>query len=112
MDFREPFGFDQQGGDDLQDVVRWVAPWRNWERAARAFVPEGGPPRQRRVTAARDSGVSEFLSKPFTVTGLLKRIEALIHSPRPFVKSETYFGPDRRRRDDPNYTGPDRRKPR
>ena len=67
---------------------------------------------QRRVTAARDSGVSEFLSKPFTVTGLLKRIEALIHSPRPFVRSETYFGPDRRRRDDPNYRGPDRRKPR
>jgi CheY-like chemotaxis protein len=66
---------------------------------------------QRRVTAARDAGVSEFLSKPFTVAGLLKRIEALILSPRAFVRSGDYFGPDRRRRADPNYQGPERRRP-
>jgi CheY-like chemotaxis protein len=64
---------------------------------------------QRRVTAARDAGVTDFLSKPFTVAGLLKRIEALIFQPRPFVRSATYFGPDRRRRADPNYTGVERR---
>ena len=65
---------------------------------------------ERRVTAARDAGVSEFLVKPFTVAGLLKRVEALILHPRPFVRSSDYFGPDRRRRADPRYTGPERRK--
>jgi CheY-like chemotaxis protein len=65
---------------------------------------------QRRVQAARDAGVTEFLSKPFTILGLLRRMEALIHAPRPFVRSEDYFGPDRRRRQDPDYKGPERRK--
>jgi CheY-like chemotaxis protein len=65
---------------------------------------------QRRVQAARDAGVTEFLSKPFTIVGLLRRMEALIHNPRPFVKSSDYFGPDRRRRQDPDYRGPERRK--
>jgi CheY-like chemotaxis protein len=65
---------------------------------------------QRRVKAARDAGVTEFLSKPFTITGLLRRMEALIHHPRPFVRSEDYFGPDRRRKPDPEYKGPERRK--
>jgi CheY-like chemotaxis protein len=64
---------------------------------------------QRRVQAARDAGVTEFLSKPFTIVGLLRRIEALIHAPRPFVRSEDYFGPDRRRRQDPDYKGRERR---
>jgi CheY-like chemotaxis protein len=66
---------------------------------------------QRRVQAARDAGVTEFLSKPFTIVGLLRRMEALIHAPRPFVRSADYFGPDRRRRQDPDYKGPERRKP-
>jgi len=65
---------------------------------------------QRRVTAARDAGVTDFLSKPFTVTGLLKRIEALIYQPRPFVRAPDYFGPDRRRRADPAYGGVERRR--
>jgi CheY-like chemotaxis protein len=65
---------------------------------------------QRRVQAARDAGVTEFLSKPFTIVGLLRRMEALIHAPRPFVRSQDYFGPDRRRRQDPDYKGPERRK--
>jgi CheY-like chemotaxis protein len=65
---------------------------------------------QRRVKAARDAGVTEFLSKPFTITGLLRRVEALINQARPFVRSGDYFGPDRRRRADPDYEGPERRK--
>jgi CheY-like chemotaxis protein len=65
---------------------------------------------QRRVTAARDAGVTDFLSKPFTVAGLLRRIEALIFQPRPFVRSPDYFGPDRRRRADPDYRGVERRR--
>jgi CheY-like chemotaxis protein len=64
---------------------------------------------QRRVTEARDVGVSEFLSKPVTARGVLERIAQVIDNPRPFVRSTDYFGPDRRRRNDPSYNGPRRR---
>jgi PleD family two-component response regulator len=61
------------------------------------------------VCEARDAGVSEFLVKPLTMRSIQQRIDSTFNSPRNFVRSPTYFGPDRRRRDDPNYTGPERR---
>lgn len=65
-----------------------------------------------RVMAARDAGVNEFCVKPFTPADLMKRIMAVIEHPRPFVRSDSYFGPDRRRMNDPKYKGPERRKDR
>jgi two-component system chemotaxis response regulator CheY len=64
---------------------------------------------QRRVTEARDVGVSEFLSKPVTARGVLERIAQVVDNPRAFVRCGDYFGPDRRRRADPSYNGPRRR---
>lgn len=63
-----------------------------------------------RVTKARDHGVTEFLAKPFTVERLVSRLQAVIEEPRAFVRTDTYFGPDRRRKADPAYNGPERRK--
>jgi two-component system, chemotaxis family, chemotaxis protein CheY len=63
-----------------------------------------------RVNAARDAGVNEFLVKPVTAKSLMDRITAVVNHPRSFVRSPTYFGPDRRRRSDPAYSGPRRRK--
>jgi two-component system, chemotaxis family, chemotaxis protein CheY len=63
-----------------------------------------------RVKAARDSGVNEFLVKPVTAKNLMDRITSVVNNPRSFVKGGTYFGPDRRRRKDPAYAGPWRRK--
>jgi two-component system, chemotaxis family, chemotaxis protein CheY len=60
------------------------------------------------VARARDAGVSEFLTKPFNVEGLYRRLVSVIARPRSYVNSEGYFGPDRRRRQVP-YEGPDRR---
>ena len=99
-------------GDEGIHLVRRI---RNDPQSPSPYMPIlmlTGYTEHRRVTAARDAGVSEFLSKPFTVAGLLRRVDALIQNPRPFVRSDDYFGPDRRRRADPKYTGPDRRKPR
>ena len=62
-----------------------------------------------RVVEARDAGVNEFLAKPITVNNLQSRIIQIIERPRPFVRSDHYFGPDRRRRKDPLYVGPFRR---
>lgn len=53
------------------------------------------------VEAARDAGVSEFLAKPVTVDGVAARLRSVIENPRPFIRSSSFTGPDRRRRQVP-----------
>lgn len=62
-----------------------------------------------RVNEARDAGVNEFLSKPLTARGVIERLHQAVENPRQFVRSDDYFGPDRRRRKDANFKGPFRR---
>ena len=50
-----------------------------------------------RVCEARDAGVTEFLTKPFSVHALASKIAHVVEHPRQFVQTGTYFGPDRRR---------------
>ncbi len=69
-----------------------------------------GHSERKRVTAARDAGVTEFMVKPISAKGLHQRILNVIANPRRFIRTNTYFGPDRRRNIAPNYTGPERRK--
>lgn len=69
-----------------------------------------GHTERHRVEAARDAGVTEFLAKPIAVQKLLQRVLEIVERPRPFVRCNGYFGPDRRRRNDDNHKGPWRRK--
>jgi len=62
-----------------------------------------------RLTMARDLGVNEFLTKPVTARAILSRLEAVILRPRPFVRLDGYFGPDRRRGTRAGFRGPFRR---
>ena len=62
-----------------------------------------------RVAQARDTGTTEFLVKPFSANDLARRIAYVINKPRDFIETSDYFGPDRRRRIMPNYSGPRRR---
>ncbi|MGO3933047.1 response regulator [Rhodopseudomonas pseudopalustris] len=65
---------------------------------------------KRRVTLARDAGVTEFLAKPISAKGLYQRVLNCVANPRPFIKTRNYFGPDRRRNPNANtYIGPERR---
>ena len=50
-----------------------------------------------RVKIARDAGVTEFIAKPFSTQTLYAKILVSIATPRPFVKTKTFFGPSRRR---------------
>jgi two-component system chemotaxis response regulator CheY len=61
------------------------------------------------VAAARDAGVTEFLAKPFSAKGLYQRVHNAVAHPRPFIRTATYFGPDRRRGVTNDYDGPERR---
>lgn len=63
-----------------------------------------------RLSIARDRGVTEFLAKPVTARNILLRLSAVIYHPRDFIRTSTYFGPDRRRRGDHAYSGPRRRR--
>jgi two-component system chemotaxis response regulator CheY len=62
-----------------------------------------------RIMAARDAGVTEILAKPITARNLMLRIAEVVDKPRAFVRCDSYFGPDRRRRNMPDYAGPWRR---
>jgi len=63
----------------------------------------------RRVTEARDAGVNGFLGKPISARGVIEQLGEVIDHPRPFVRGQSYAGPCRRRRQDPDYAGPFRR---
>jgi two-component system chemotaxis response regulator CheY len=59
-----------------------------------------------RVIDAVNAGVDEFLVKPIRAVDVANRVNAVIERRRPFIDIPTYFGPDRRRRDDPRHKGP------
>ena len=61
------------------------------------------------VREARDIGVNEFIAKPVSVKTMMQRLQAVIESPRPYVRTKGYFGPCRRRRGAEEYRGPERR---
>lgn len=85
---------------------------RTDEASPNHFVPiimVTGHTEKHRVEEARDAGVTEFLAKPVTPHNLYARIAEIVERPRAFVRTETYFGPDRRRKAPENYGGPWRR---
>jgi two-component system chemotaxis response regulator CheY len=61
------------------------------------------------VARARDAGVNEFIAKPVSVKTVMSRLVAVIEHPRPYVRTQGYFGPCRRRRGADEYRGPERR---
>ena len=62
------------------------------------------------ILGARDSGVHEFLRKPFTSADLFKRVENVALKPRDWVEAVGYIGPDRRRFNSGEYTGTAKRR--
>lgn len=95
------------------DGVEFTRLVRNSPDSANPYLPiimMTGHSEKTRVYEARDAGVTEFVVKPITAKAILDRIQAVIFRPRPFVKTEGYFGPDRRRTAaGPTYRGPRRR---
>jgi two-component system chemotaxis response regulator CheY len=65
---------------------------------------------EQRVKRARDHGITEFIAKPFSIDIVLERLKAVFEKPRPFIRTNSYFGPDRRRVFLSDYSGPERRK--
>jgi DNA-binding response OmpR family regulator len=98
-----------EGGTTGMDIVRWV---RNDPASPNRMMPVlmmTANSEQEYVCRARDCGVSEFVAKPYTVQAFYTRLATAIARPRQFVRIDDYFGPDRRRRRDSAYQGPERR---
>ena len=86
---------------------------RNDPKSPNQYVPlilMTGFSEKSRVITARDSGITEFMVKPFNTRELYKRLFQIIESPRQFVRCEDFFGPDRRRKTAAPYNGEKRRK--
>ncbi len=61
------------------------------------------------VMMSVNSGVDEFVTLPLSPRTLFKRIEKLIFKPHAYIRAPGYFGPCRRRREDAQYAGEERR---
>ena len=48
---------------------------------------------------AQNAGAHEFLVRPITPTHLLRRLDAVVGEWRPWIETQSYVGPDRRRFD-------------
>ena len=91
------------------DGVEFTRHVRNSPDSRNPYLPiimMTGHSARARVFEARDAGVTEFVVKPVNARTLLDRVMAVIYRPRPFVRTKSYFGPDRRRRADPAFSGP------
>ncbi len=80
------------------DFVRMV---RSGEDSPNPYVPIimlTGHTELHRVCEARDAGVNEFLAKPISAKAMYSRLTSIIEIPRPFIRTKTYFGPCRKRR--------------
>ncbi len=95
---------------DGLDFVRLVRTDKDSPNPLVPVIMLTGHTEANRVTEARDAGVNEFLAKPISAQQLQLRIRAVMKHPRSFVRAQSYAGPDRRRRHDPEYPGPERRK--
>lgn len=61
------------------------------------------------IIGARDAGANDYLAKPLSAKILDLRLHATIDHPRPFIRSDDFFGPDRRRHRKKSFKGSDRR---
>ena len=94
------------------DGIEFTKMIRNHDTSPNRYVPIimlTGHSELSAVEEARDAGVNEFMAKPVSATKLYAKIKSIIEHPRSFIRTGNYFGPDRRRRQDPDYKGPERR---
>lgn len=82
-----------------QELIQWM---RNHKSEQIRFMPVillTTFASEKVVLGGRDLGVNEILVKPVSAQKIATRILSIIDNPRPFVKTLSFFGPDRRRKD-------------
>lgn len=93
------------------DGLEFTRKVRHGDTDADPFIPiimVSGQTEMNFIIRARDSGITEFLAKPISARLVYERICNVVENPRPFVRTENFFGPDRRRHATA-FAGEDRR---
>lgn len=87
--------------DDPEDgVVKFVQSVRRGRCGADPFVPvilTSWRASQKHVEGIIGSGADDLLMHPFSTAQMFDRVRMLVRSRKPFVMTEDYFGPDRRK---------------
>ena len=93
---------------DLQMAPVSGMEFTNLVRANKTAYPKSTPiimltghTERERVIQARDMGSSLYLAKPISVRRLYQAITQIIDSSQKFIETESYIGPDRRRKNIP-----------
>ncbi|MEX6723060.1 response regulator [Parapedomonas caeni] len=89
-------------------LLRWLRRHKDSPDRFMPFLMITAYSERARVQEARELGVNEVMTKPFTIRTLGEKLIAVINRNRQFVHTRDYFGPDRRRQNLP-FDGKDRR---
>lgn len=95
--------------DDGFSLVRQIRAGAEGINDELPIIMMSGQTSKKQIIDARNIGANEFVAKPLSAKVLRQRIEAIVERPRPFVRTRKYTGPCRRRRDLPDFAGPERR---
>jgi two-component system chemotaxis response regulator CheY len=91
------------------DLIRWI---RREQKEPLRFVPIlalSGYTQMRMLTSLRDAGGNLIVKKPLSAQALFDRIGWLARTPRSYIETANYVGPDRRFRNVPPHDGVYRR---
>ena len=79
-------------------LLRWVRQHQASPNPFMPFIMISGICDTEKITRARDLGGNGFLSKPFSVDAVTGHLQRLLTNENTFVKTDNFFGPDRRKR--------------
>jgi DNA-binding response OmpR family regulator len=96
-------------GRDGLELIREIRGSAEKEIRFLSIMMISGHSEKSRVMAARNAGINDFLVKPISATTLYNHIAMTVLKEPDFIEAGDYFGPDRRVRSDPTYTGEERR---
>lgn len=97
------------GGMHALNFVHAVRRLRDPLKRATPIVMLSGRARREDIDQARSAGVDAYIAMPVSSALLAKRLRSVIAARQAFIVSDSYVGPCRRRKIDPDYAGPWRR---
>lgn len=102
MHSQMPFDFilaDAKFGEENDlDFLRQIRNSRNTDICLVPVILMSGMPNKLAVLAARDAGANYFFAKPLNLPTLVQHFRSIIETPRLFISTPTFKGPDRRYR--------------
>jgi len=81
---------------DGVELIRGVRQRKNCLTRGIPIIALTGYAQASRVSLARDAGANIVIKKPLSAQILFDRLAWISHTPRPFIETATYVGPDRR----------------